>query len=1069
MYKIVFTFILLGSIIQLHGQQQAVSGKVISADEKKPLIGATVHLKNTSQTVSTGPDGEFYLRLKDTDRTVMVSYTGYRSTTLKIPLSGAVMISLEPIKNLLKEVIISNGYQQVSAEKTTGSYVQVDSTLLNRRISPDILSRLEDVTSGIIFNKGKGSGTNDISIRGRNTLFGNAQPLIVVDNFPYDGDINNINPNDVESITVLKDAAAASIWGARAGNGVIVITTKKGRYNRPLQVNFNSNVTMGQKPSLFYQPRMSSSDFIGIEETLFANGFYNSAAKSTDHKPLTPVVDLLFAVQDGQISASEAAAQINAFKSLDVRKDFQKYFYRPSVNRQYALNLNGGSEIQKYYLSAGYDDDLNSLARNDYKRLSLNANNTYSFINNKLELNTGMVFTDSWQEIHNQGIGQVGLVSGNGQSLYPYAQLADNKGDPLKINHDYRNSFIQSAAQVGLRDWNYRPLQDLYANSNKVNSVDYKVNAQLKYKILQELSALLSYQFEYNNTIQNTLQNEQTYYTRDLINRFTQVNSDGTLTYNIPPGSILDRQYSGFNSQSLRTQFNYNKVFNLKHEIIALAGYEIKDVHTVTNGYRLYGYDNEHATSSSVDYVTSFPQYNSPFSQQQVPNGDQGSDLTDRYRSFFANAAYTYDSRYVISGSLRLDQSNLFGVNTNQKGVPLWSVGGSWLIGHEPFYHVDWLPYIRIRMTLGYNGNIDKSLSAYTTASYFPASLSLLNSPFANIINPPNPDLRWERDKVINLGIDFGTKNNRISATIDYYLKNGLDLIGNIPYPPSSGIAAFSGNASDTRGHGFDIILNTKNFDGVFKWASTILLSHAFDIVSNYKVEAPSSIYVSQGDAGLYPLQGKPLFSLYSYKWEGLDPQNGNPRGLLKGQVSEDYGAIVNNSTVADLVYNGPARPLYFGSIRNTINYKNLSLSFNVTYRLKYFYRQQGISYNTILSGQGYTYGSYSLRWQKPGDEAFTSVPSLPVTKDTYRDDLYNYSTVLAKRADNIRLQDISLNYTFSNLRIKRLKFNQVQLYLYVNNLGIIWKATKGPIDPDYNLLDFPPVRTIAIGLKVNL
>jgi TonB-linked SusC/RagA family outer membrane protein len=1067
MKKYILIFVLACHALMSRAQQR-INGKVLAADTQLPLGGASIRINGSKIPAITGTDGSFVLTLQDSNRLATVSFTGYQAKTIRLSYRSYMVVRLDKLTMQIKEVIVSNGYQQLAVEKTTGSFVQLDSALINRRISTDILSRLEDVTPGLIFNRGKGSDVNDISIRGRSTLFGNAQPLIIVDNFPYDGDINNINPADVEGITVLKDASAASIWGARAGNGVIVITTKKGKYNHPMQVNATSSITVGAKPNIFYQPRMSSSDFIGIEQMLFDKGFYNSTLNSIDHKALSPVVDLLYRQKNNEVSAADVAKQLSTYQKQDVRNDFNKYLYRQSLNQQYALSLNGGAADQKYYLSAGYDNNRDKLVRNGYERITVNASNTNSFFNHKLELSTGIVFTQSKRLLNNQGIGQIGLFAGNGPSLYPYASLADKNGNPLAIAHDYNNTLKNSAAKTGLLDWDYKPIQEVDNADNEIKLTDYRLNARLSYKIISGLEASAIYQYEKATTAQHNLQDLASYYTRDLINRFTQVNADGTLTYNIPVGGIVDMTNSVLASQSFRGQLNFNRTIGTKHEITALAGYEVKDLHTISNSSRLYGFDNEHATSSSVDYVNSFSQFNFPASRQQVPNNEQEADLTDRYLSYFANTAYTFDRRYVLSASSRLDRSNLFGVRTNQKGVPLWSAGLSWIMSNEGFYHAGWLPYLRARLTYGFNGNVDKSLSAYTTAQYFPAYQSILNYPYASITNPPNPDLRWERNKVVNFGLDFGFRNNRVTGTIEYYTKKGFDLIGNIPYPPSAGIAVFTGNTADTKGRGFDVTVNTINVQGTFRWSSVFLISYAKDLVSNYKVQAPPSTYVSSGDFGLYPLQGKPLFSLYSYRWAGLDPTNGNPRVYLKGQVSEDYAAIANSSDINDIVYNGPSRPAYFGAFRNNFNYKQLSLSFNISYRLGYYYRQNGISYGTILRGQGYNYGSYNQRWQQPGDEIKTQVPSVPSAIDFNRDAVFNYSSALVKNAGNIRLQDISLTYTFNDLRINRFKLNQFQVYLYANNVALLWKATKGIYDPDYAIAGYPPERTFAAGLKTN-
>ncbi len=1048
--------------------QVNTKGRVVSREGNTPLSGATIIIHANNDKIITDENGFFNISIPDSGRMVSVVFIGYKSLSIKVFAKKGLTIALIPETMAIKEVVVSTGFQQIAAEKTTGSFVQIDNNLLNRRVSTDVLSRLEDVTSGLIFNKGKGVGSNTISIRGRSTLFANAQPLIVVDNFPYDGDINNINPNDVESITALKDAAAASIWGARAGNGVIVITTKKGAYNHQIEVNLNVNTTIGEKPDIFYQPKMSSSDYIDVEKMLFNNGYYNSIAASRRNRALTPAVDLLYAARNGSITAENANLQIDALRQYDVRNDFQKYFYRKTVNQQYALNLNGGGANQKYYLAVGYDKNLDNLVSNGNDRVTITANDTYALIPQKLEFITGINITKSNRSLDNTGTDLVGLNSGEGQSLYPYARLADANGTSLNMNHDYRNAFVQTAQQAGLLDWTYKPVDDLKNGSNNIRSIDYRLNAQLKYTIIPGLNTMLLYQYENAVIDGRNLQSLQTYYTRDLINRFTVINPDGSFNYNIPIGGILDMDNTRLSSQSFRAQLNFTHTFHQMHDFIALAGYEIKDAHTVSNSDRLYGYDDDHATSSSVDYISTFPQYNYPISQQQIPNNQLAGDLTDRYRSYFANISYTYNHRYILSGSARFDQSNLFGVNTNQKGVPLWSAGLGWVVNEEKFYHLDGLPYLKVRATYGYNGNIDKSVSAYTTANYFPAYYSVLNAPTASIINPPNPELRWERDRVVNFGIDFRTRGNRLNGSGEYFIKQGLDLIGDTPFAPSTGIAVFTGNTASTKGHGIDLTLNSRNTTGALKWSSVLLFSYVTDKVSNYNVEADAVTYASSGNLGTYPLLSRPLFALYSYKWAGLDPSNGDPQGYLNGVVSKDYAAIIANTPVKDLVYDGPTRPVVFGSLRNIVAFKQFSLSANISYRFGYYYRQNGINYGTVLAGQGYAYGDYAQRWQKPGDEKTTQVPSLPAAIDNNRDQLYRYSTQLAKKADNIRLQDISLSYDVNAFKINRYAVRHLQVYLYMNNLGVLWKATKGPFDPDYATSNYPPVNTIAAGVKLN-
>ncbi|MCZ4224834.1 SusC/RagA family TonB-linked outer membrane protein [Pedobacter rhodius] len=1066
---LLYTILLSFYIFPVAAQQtiREIRGKVISADSRIALHGATIRVKGASQFVLTDSSGNFQLKISTASLILQVSYIGYRPTEVNVPAPNKpLIIVLESATSQLAEVVVSTGYQTIPAERATGSFVQVDNKLLNRRVSTNLLERLEDVTPGLLFNKGKSAGANLISIRGQNTIYGNASPLIVLDNFPYDGDISNINPNDVESISVLKDAAAASIWGSRAGNGVIVITTKKGSYNQQLKVSFNANTTVGAKPDLFYQPRMSSADFISVEKQLFEKGFYVNAETGYNNPAITPVVELLIAQRDGKIGASQANAQIAALAGNDVRNDFSGYLYQKSVNQQYALNLSGGNEYQRFNISGGYDQNRDNLVSNGFGRYTLNAGQSLSLLNKKLEVNTGFYYTQSITTANNPGTSLIGLNTGSGISLYPYANLADAAGNPLAMTHDYRQSFIQNAKQQGLLDWTYKPLEEISLADKTRKSLDYRLNIAVNYKIMPYLSASVLYQYGQTISNQRNLQSQQTYYTRNLINNFTTVDANGQLTYGIPRGAILDLDNATATSQSLRGQLNFNRQWRDKHSLTAIAGYEIRDFHTMANSNRSYGYDDSHATALPVNYISLFPQYAIPGYSTTIPSKNSQVDLTDRNISYYSNAAYTYLDKYTISASARLDRSNLFGVKSNQQGVPLYSAGVAWNINKEDFYKIDWLPYMKLRFTYGYNGNVNKSLSAYTTALYLNGNS--INTVYAQIVNPPNPELRWERVRIINIGLDFASKNNRISGTVEPYFKRGFDLIGDIPYAPSTGITTFRGNTANTRGKGIDLTLNTQNLAGELKWQTSFFFSHVKDKVIDYTLKQPANFYVSSADNEVYPLEGRPFYALYSYEWAGLDPQTGEPRGYLDGRVSKDYAQILASATADNIVYNGPARPTTYGAVRNTFTYKQFAISANISYRFGYYFRQPGIFYSNVLSGRGYYEGRYGERWQKPGDELTTTVPSQPDAINNARDDFYNYSLATVQKAANIRIQDINLSYEFSRNLFPRLPFSRMQVYVYANNIGIIWKATKTHFDPDYPAADYTPVRTVAAGIKAD-
>ncbi|SHM58902.1 SusC/RagA family TonB-linked outer membrane protein [Chryseobacterium polytrichastri] len=599
---------------------------------------------------------------------------------------------------------------------------------------------------------------------------------------------------------------------------------------------------------------------------------------------------------------------------------------------------------------------------------------------------------------------------------------------------------------------------------------DNRINAALSYKAFKGFNLDLKYQYEKSTSELEYYNSLSTYAARNLINRFTQTAEDGTLSYPVPAGGTDDRLQQALTSQRLRVQADYSRIWG-ENEAVLISGAEISDVTTENTGSTFYGFDKSTGAFTNVD-LSNYFQTNPSGSYNQIPSALRFQSLSDRYISYFGNGAYTYKKRYSLSISGRIDKSNLFGVNTNQKSVPLYSLGGSWRFSDERFYHLDWLPYAKLRLTYGYNGNVDKSLAAVTTIQ------QQLNSyvtgvPYASIANPGNPELRWEKVSMLNLGLDFASKNNTISGSVEYYFKKGIDLFGDSPLPGSSGFQTFRGNTAGTSGRGIDIVINSINVKKHgFSWVTNLLLSRAADKVTKYNVpqDAASTLTYGTGNNGIIlPLLNKPLFGIYSYKWAGLDPNNGDPRGFLNGRPSSDYASIISNTLLDSLKFSGSSRPKVFGSFRNTVTYKSFALSAGIIYKLDYFFRRSSISYTSLYQNwQGHS--DYTKCWQKPGDELITDVPSsalLPA--DQARDAFYTNSEVLVAKGDHIRLQDINLSYDFSKSSLARTPFKMLRLYCYVNNIGILWRANKQGIDPDLFGENLPKPRTISFGIKTQL
>lgn len=1055
---------------------KTITGSIVDINNYSPIADATITVKHSAKTVVTNNEGSFSIVITAVPDTLVISHISYKTKRVTVTANTTtILIKLDEAVNAMQDVVVSTGYENIPKERATGSFVTIDRELLNKRVSTDIISKLDGIASGLVFSKGVPNRNAELIIRGQSTLFANAQPLIVVDNFPYEGDINTINPNDVANITILKDAAAASIWGVRAGNGVIVITTKKSVYNRPLQVSLNTNVTVSEKPDLFYDPRfLSSPGFTDMESLLFKNGFYDADFSATDYRPVSPVVDLLHKAQQGIITMQDADAQINAFKNIDIRNELSKYFYRHPVSQQYSVGLQGGSAKASYYFSAGYDNDASASLGSNNSRITLHTSDVFTPVRN-LEITTGIDYVISNANSDNT-LSQINLGGPTGKNIYPYALFADASGNALPIVKDYSPSFVQQATANGFLNWQFYPLTEVHNgyNRNVSSSFETRVSANIKYTIAPGLNAEVKYQFEKSTGNSTNLANTLSYYARNLVNTFSDVSADGKVQFTIiPQGGVLDASNNALTAHNLRGQLNYNKGWN-KHVITALAGAEMRQVTNDGDGDRLYGYNDALATFIPVDptqYYTTYPTGNS----YKISTSQNISSALDRFRSWFANAAYTYNGKYTVSASGRIDASNYFGVDANKKNVPLWSTGVKWDIDKEAFYNSNALPSLKLRITYGFNGNLDRNVTALTTAQYS-SSDPYTGLPFLTIVNPPNKNLQWEKTGMLNMGADFAIVNNIITGTVEYYRKKGTDIIGDNALAPSTGFInlnfytnTIKGNYASIKGNGWDVQLTTKNFDRRFKWSTRFLFSYNTDKVTHYGGSNPPTQLVSYGSGAngfVIPNEGKPVYGIYSFKWAGLDGATGDPQGYINDTISKNYTALTSPATVKDIQYNGPARPVFFGGVMNTFSWKHFTLFVNISYKLDYYFRRTSINYYNLFNFyQGNK--DYYARWQNKGDEKTTQVPSLVYPANYSRDIFYTNSAVLVEKGGNIRLQDINLSYDINERLVRRWHISNFQLYVYINNVGILWRANKEGLDPDYPLA-IPAERSYAIGIRTN-
>ncbi len=1052
----VYAISLISLLIGIHsvGQTLNISGKITDTDGK-PIEKVSVLVKNRSVGTQSDAGGNWMLAGVSHSDTLVASAIGF--TSLQIVLNGRsyLLIRLEKDHVGLEEVIVNTGYQDIPQERATGSFTKIDEKQLNLQAGTSILSRLDGLTSSLLIDPVPGHPA--LTVRGLSTINGPAAPLIVLDNFPYEGSLDLINPNDVESVTLLKDAAAASIWGARAGNGVIVITTKKGKLRQRMKVDVKADLILAKKPDLSVLPGINAKDFIEVEEFLYSQGYYNSQLTQSSRPLLSPVIELLIQKDEGAITEQTYADAIRGYQSNDFRSEYQRLLYRSAVTQQYSVTASGGTDKSTYLISSGYYRSIGQLSQQS-ERATLRLQQQYRPIAG-LQIEGALALTHSTNKSGAPGYTSIRVA---GKNVYPYARLTDENGEPAPL-YQYRQPYIDTAGGGKLLDWKYYPLTDHLHGISTGRSNQLIGNLAVNYELFRGMTANLRYQLEAAASETQRLEDIDSYTTRNRINQYSQINPiTGVVSYIVPYGATLRTSPSNTVAQNAKAQLNYSRQFN-DHQITAIAGAEIREIKYNASSSLLYGYDPELGITSSVDFVNRYPHFITK-SNTYIPDGSSVSGNLNRYTALFSNASYLYKQRYLLSASARKDASNLFGVKTNEKGVPLWSAGAGWILSKEDFFNSSVFRMLKLRATYGFSGNIDNSRTAVTTIGYV-GTASYTNFPFAAVMQPGNPSLRWERVKTINFGIDFALRSGWLDGSIEYYQKKGLDLFGPSEIDYTTGVGnTLIKNVAHMAGHGVDIELHTRPVNREFKWQQSFVFNLTRNKITDYfQTTTLASAFISHGKS-LSPLIGTPVYALISYQWAGLD-ETGAPQGVVNGKPSTNYTEITGPDTqIEDLVYSGSATPTIFGNFLNTIEWKGFSLSANITYKCGYYFQRSSVSYTTLYNSWT-GHNDFTRRWQQPGDEKHTDVPAM--TYPARGESFHNSSAALVTNAAHFRLQFIRFGYSPIAPKNTAGLLNRFEFFANLANLGIIWRSNPYAIDPDYPDA-LPRSLQFALGIKAS-
>lgn len=1043
--RITFLFILILCTLT-KVSSQTIRIRVVDQQSAAPISEVSVSGKGFIG--KTDMDG--YLSLPTTVKvdSLVFSHLNYVKRVLSLAqVQNGNIVDLKKLDNVLEEVVINTGYQKIEQRISTGA---VDKIALDRTqdiFGTNIFQKLEG-NSPILFDKG--SDRRAMTIRGLSSINNSNLPLIVLDNFPFEGDLNWINPEDIADITILKDAAAAAIWGARAGNGVVVITTKKGRYKMANKINLTSAIQFQSKPDLYYPNQISSSGVIDLERFLFEKGYYKNNENSYTMPYLSPVVERLIAIRNGLGNAADHEREIERLRTLDVRDDYARYMYGTSVNQNHNLSFEGGASQLRYQLSARLDDNVGTL--NEKSKRSL----LRSFV--EIELHPRIKIFSDIQYVNERATSGKKAYSAIGTR--PYIMLADTDGSALR-HADYRVGYLDTVGSGLMKDWFEYPLNEYQKQRSTILSNMVLANLGADIKLADGLNLQGSYRYQYISTENKSTYDADSYMVRDLINRYTQIDyKNGTASSGIPNGGIIDQSMGSKKSYDLRAGLSYRKEWR-NFLVTALLGAEWRNTTNENMTNRFYGFDPNTYTLAKVDYLNPYRHFINK-STIYLPYNDGKTLRTDRFMSQYANASIAYKSRYILTGSVRRDASNLFGVETNERWQPLWSAGYKWNLSDEQFFGVGWINSLSLRGSYGVSGNVDQSRSAITTIRYMKPD-QYTNLPRAIIGQYSNPNLRWERNTTWNTGLDFAIFGNKLSGSLDYYVKWGDDLFGTAPVDytaiPSKGVMR---NIAAMKGEGLDIRLNANiPFGNKLSFSPQLMVNVNSSKVTDYHFEGDYAYQFLSNGSSVNGQIGYPVYSILAYKWLGLDG-DGNPLGELAGEASTDYQQIrLQDKSV--LEYKGSVVPKYSGYFNPALTIGNFDVSANLLYKFGHVFRRRSLNYGELIAmaALGAGSGDFEKRWKVAGDEYKTDIPAFLYPNDSQRNSFYENSSVLVESASHIRLQNVSLAYRFS---VKN-KFSG-RLFCNATNLGLIWKKNKKGIDPDY-FEQLKPQKLLAVGVRL--
>jgi len=1112
-----FLFLLLWCL-HVVGQSSGGPVKVHVSDEAgQPLAGITVQVKGTPRKYVTGTDGN--LTINNVPAGAVLVFSGVNVEDVELAVDGKAELTARLKRKVaaLEDVVVT-GFQRIDRKKFTGSAVTVKADSIKLDGVTDISRMLEGRAAGVSIQNVSGTfgAAPKVRIRGATSINGENKPLWVVDGVVLEDIVNvsneqlssgdastllgssvaGLNINDIETFDILKDASAAAVYGARAMNGVIVITTKKGKSGTPA-ISYTGNFGVQLKPSYTSYDIMNSADQMSVNAELERKGIIVypqlvNASSSGIYGELARLLQYPDANGNFAVENTPEGRQAWLMKYANINTNWFKLLFRNSVNQQHTLSITSGNEKAQSYISTSFFTDPGWSVADKVKSYTLNFRQDYT-MNSRLSFG----FLAGGNVRQQQTAGTENRTSD--PLIGAYSRDFDINPFSYALNISRTLPAYNADGSYNFSTQNYAPFNILYElknNYTKLNVLDGRLQGRLSYKltphITYDFTGALRYvkTTEEHDVLENS--NEANAYRvgdpnqpgyNSIINAANPfLYQDPTLPFNqavsvLPYGGFYKRTDRTLVNYTFRNTISYNETFDdRRHSITALLGQEYRSVDRQTANDVGVGYQYNTGGTPFVNYL---------FFKKMVESNDTYYGMFNEYEraaAFFANAQYTYNNKYTVMGTVRADGSNRMGNSTHARWLPTWTAAGVWNIDQEQFLEGvrPTLSHLMLKSSYGLNASVGNAINSTT----------ILRSQITNrqyqqdqqtsitIQDLKNGDLTWEKKYELNVGVDAGFFNERMGLTVDWYDRKSFDLIGLIRTSGIGGEVYQYANYADMKSHGLDISLTGRILVNK-EWNISSTLNFGWNVTRITNLRSTPNIWQLVGEGG-GAQQGFPVRGLFSIANRGLDPYYGYPLFLNdSGNVSPRVNLQSTNTKY--LKYEGPADPTITGGWSNSFRYRDFSLNVLVTYQAGSKVRLRPV-YGTYYSDMFALPNEFKKRWELPGDEKLTNIPSVAMftqagyqlqQQSAYPYNNYNYSSDRVADGGFVRLKAVTFSYLLPAPLMTRIGMRSGSLSVTGNNLWLIYSDSRlHGQDPEFygsGGVALPVNKQITFSLKLGI